>query len=404
MFTEVDQALEWVMSRHGHSHDPEEMKQILAEAGSPQNTFGTVHAAGTNGKGSFVNYLSDILISQGRKTGMFTSPHLISHLDRIRIDGKWIPGETFMAYLNRYYDLITEQNLSMFEIDVLIAFSWFRDEHVDIAVIECGLGGRYDSTNVLDKPELSVITTVGFDHMERLGDTLGKIAWQKAGIIRDDSRVLAGNIPDEAMAVIEQEAENHHARLYRPLDYLPGENNSIILSGETFEISSDALYQRENAVLALTAAALLDIDITAPEVRKALKNSMWKGRFETVSTHPRVILDGAHNTHGVEALTKSLKTMKRPLVCVFAALRDKRGTMMAEMLDAVCDRLIVTEFDMYRADRAQTYLVDGAQLVTDWKEAITRAKEYAGKDGTVIITGSLYFISIVREYLMTEFK
>ncbi len=404
MFTEVDQALEWVMSRHGHSHDPEEMKQILAEAGSPQNTFGTVHAAGTNGKGSFVNYLSDILISQGRKTGMFTSPHLISHLDRIRIDGKWIPGETFMSYLNRYYDLITEQNLSMFEIDVLIAFSWFRDEHVDIAVIECGLGGRYDSTNVLDQPELSVITTVGFDHMERLGDTLGKIAWQKAGIIRYDSRVLAGNIPDEAMAVIEQEAENHHARLYRPLDYLPGENNSIILSGETFEISSDALYQRENAVLALTAATLLDIDITAPEVRKALKNSMWKGRFETVSTHPRVILDGAHNTHGVEALTKSLKTMKRPLVCVFAALRDKRGTMMAEMLDAVCDRLIVTEFDMYRADRAQTYLVDGAQLVTDWKEAIARAKEYAGKDGTVIITGSLYFISIVREYLMTEFK
>ena len=404
MFTEVDQALEWVMSRHGHSHDPEEMKQILAEAGSPQNTFGTVHAAGTNGKGSFVNYLSDILISQGRKTGMFTSPHLISHLDRIRIDGKWIPGETFMSYLNRYYDLITEQNLSMFEIDVLIAFSWFRDEHVDIAVIECGLGGRYDSTNVLDQPELSVITTVGFDHMERLGDTLGKIAWQKAGIIRYDSRVLAGNIPDEAMAVIEQEAENHHARLYRPLDYLPGENNSIILSGETFEISSDALYQRENAVLALTAAALLDIDITAPEVRKALKNSMWKGRFETVSTHPRVILDGAHNTHGVEALTKSLKTMKRPLVCVFAALRDKRGTMMAEMLDAVCDRLIVTEFDMYRADRAQTYLVDGAQLVTDWKEAVARAKEYAGKDGTVIITGSLYFISIVREYLMTEFK
>ena len=404
MFTEVDQALEWVMSRHGHSHDPEEMKQILAEAGSPQNTFGTVHAAGTNGKGSFVNYLSDILISQGRKTGMFTSPHLISHLDRIRIDGKWIPGETFMSYLNRYYDLITEQNLSMFEIDVLIAFSWFRDEHVDIAVIECGLGGRYDSTNVLDQPELSVITTVGFDHMERLGDTLGKIAWQKAGIIRYDSRVLAGNIPDEAMAVIEQEAENHHARLYRPLDYLPGENNSIILSGETFEISSDALYQRENAVLALTAAALLDIDITAPEVRKALKNSMWKGRFETVSTHPRVILDGAHNTHGVEALTKSLKTMKRPLVCVFAALRDKRGTMMAEMLDAVCDRLIVTEFDMYRADRAQTYLVDGAQLITDWKEAIARAKEYAGKDGTVIITGSLYFISIVREYLMTEFK
>jgi len=404
MFTEVDQALEWVMSRHGHSHDPEEMKQILAEAGSPQNTFGTVHAAGTNGKGSFVNYLSDILISQGRKTGMFTSPHLISHLDRIRIDGKWIPGETFMLYLNRYYDLITEQNLSMFEIDVLIAFSWFRDEHVDIAVIECGLGGRYDSTNVLDQPELSVITTVGFDHMERLGDTLGKIAWQKAGIIRDDSRVLAGNIPDEAMAVIEQEAENHHARLYRPLDYLPGENNSIILSGETLEISSDALYQRENAVLALTAAALLDIDITAPEVRKALKNSMWKGRFETVSTHPRVILDGAHNTHGVEALTKSLKTMKRPLVCVFAALRDKRGTMMAEMLDAVCDRLIVTEFDMYRADRAQTYLVDGAQLITDWKEAIARAKEYAGKDGTVIITGSLYFISIVREYLMTEFE
>ncbi len=402
MFTEVDKALEWVMSRHGHSHDPEEMKQFLASAGSPQNTFGTVHAAGTNGKGSFVNYLSDILISQGKKTGMFTSPHLISHLDRIRVNGQWITGKTFMEYLNRYYDLIMEHDLSMFEIDVLIAFSWFRDEQVDIAVIECGLGGRYDSTNVLDQPELSVITTVGFDHMERLGDTLGKIAWHKAGIIHDDARVLAGNIPDEAMAVIEQEAINHHARLYRPLDYLPGENNSIIISGEAYEMSSDALYQRENAVLALSAARLLDIDISAPEVKNAIKTSLWKGRFETVSEHPRVILDGAHNTHGVAALIGSLETVQRPLVCVFAALRDKQGAMMAEMLAGACDRLIVTEFEMYRADHAQTYLVKGAELVPDWKEAIAKAKKYAGKDGTAVITGSLYFISVVREYLMSE--
>lgn len=402
MFTEVEKALEWVMSRHGHSHDPEDMKKFLASVGSPQNTFGTVHTAGTNGKGSFVNYLSDILISQGKKTGMFTSPHLISHLDRIRINGQWIPGETFMEYLNRYYDLISEQDLSMFEIDVLIAFSWFRDEQVDIAVIECGLGGRYDSTNVLDEPELSVITTVGFDHMERLGDTLGKIAWHKAGIIHDDSRVLAGNIPDEAMAVIEQEAENHHAKLYRPLEYLPGENNTIIISGEAYEMSTDALYQRENAVLALSAARLLDIDISSPEVKNAIKTSVWKGRFETVGEHPRVILDGAHNTHGIAALTASLKTVQRPLVCVFAALRDKRGAMMAEMLAGVCDRLIVTEFDMYRAGHAQAYLVTGAELVMDWKEAIAKAKEYAGKDGTAVITGSLYFISVVREYLMTE--
>ena len=183
-----------------------------------------------------------------------------------------------------------------------------------------------------------------------------------------------------------------------------GEDNSIIISGETYEMSSDALYQRENAVLALTAARLLDIDISAPEVKDAVKNSLWQGRFETVGEHPRVILDGAHNTHGVTALIESLKTVQRPLVIVFAALRDKRGALMAQMLSEACDRLIVTEFDMYRADKARSYLVAGAELVTDWKEAIARAKEYAGEDGTAVITGSLYLISVVREYLMSEIE
>ena len=396
MFTEINEAMEWVMSRRGHAHDPEGMKRILAEAGNPQKYFDCVHAAGTNGKGSFVNYLSDMLRASGKKTGMFTSPHMVNHRDRIRIDGEWIPEDTFLRYVNEYYDLIVRENMTMFETDVLIALSWYRDEKIDIAVIECGLGGRYDSTNVLERTVLAVITTIGFDHMDRLGDTLGKIAWHKAGIIPENGKILAGNVPEEAMSVIEAEAARKHAQLLRLPGYRDGGVRRLIYRNEAYELCTDAVYQVENAALALRAAEEIGLDIHSEAVRKALYSSSWTGRFETVSYSPRVILDGAHNPHGVAALIRSMQHLPRPLICVFSALRDKQGTEMAAMLEEACDELIVTEFEMYRADHAKELSGGHGRVIANWHEAIEAAEESAGKNGTVVITGSLYFVSTVR--------
>ena len=396
MFTEINEAMEWVMSRRGHAHDPEGMKSILAEAGNPQKYFDCIHVAGTNGKGSFVNYLSDMLKASGKKTGMFTSPHMVNHRDRIRIDGEWIPEDTFLRYVNEYYDLIVRENMTMFETDVLIALSWYRDEKIDIAVIECGLGGRYDSTNVLERTILSVITTIGFDHMDRLGDTLGKIAWHKAGIIPENGKVLVGNVPEEAFSVIENEAAGKHAQLLRLPGYRDGGMRRLIYGGEIYELCTDAVYQTENAALALRAAEEIGLDIHSETVRKALYASRWTGRFETVSYAPRIILDGAHNPHGVSALIRSMQHLSHPLICVFSALRDKQGKEMAGMLEEACDELIVTEFEMYRADHAEDLSGGRGTVIADWHEAIETAKERAGRTGTVVITGSLYFVSTVR--------
>ncbi len=396
MFTDINEALEWVMSRHSRGHEPAYFLEVLHAAGDPQDKIRTVHVAGTNGKGSFVNYLADICSAAGLKTGTYTSPHLVSHLDRIRIGGSWIPAETYLTLLAENMECIEDYDLSMFEIDTLIMFLWFSVEKVDLAVIECGLGGLHDTTNVLKHPALSVITTIGMDHTERLGGTPALIAAQKAGIMRPGCPVLTGRITGEAMAVIREHAVRTGCPLYETEKYEDAGSGMFILAGTRYRLATKAGYQKDNAAQALTAAKLLGIDITAAAVAEAVEKSTWAGRFEKVADVPVVILDGAHNVPGMEALSASLSVLPRPLIGVFSALKDKEGPRMAAMLAEKCDRLIITQFAMYRADSAEHLAGSTGEVIGDWREAITEAVRAAGKNGSVIIAGSLYFISLVR--------
>ncbi len=395
MFTDIEEALAWVMARHSRGHSPQYFREVLRELGDPQETYPVIHVAGTDGKGSTVTYLADILHACGKKTGTFTSPYLISHLDRIRVSGTWIPEGSFLGYLNGNRQMIEEKDLSMFEIDTLIAFLYFRDEKVDAAVIECGLGGREDTTNVFDETCLSIITTIGFDHMERLGNTLSEIAGHKAGIIRENGRVLIGILPEEAEKTVREEAEKKHAKLYHTAFRDEGER-CFSIDGERYRLGTPAEYQKENAALALHAARLLGIDIKADAVKDAVLKSRWEGRFEKVGEEPLIILDGAHNIHGMQALVTSMRQLPRPVVGVFSALKDKQGPEMAEMLLRVCDRLLVTQFAMYRADSAEALAAYGGEVRENWKEAIDEGVSLAGENGSVVIAGSLYFISTVR--------
>ena len=398
MFSKAIDAENYVMGRHGKGAGLARFREILEEYGSPQDAVKTIHVAGTNGKGSTCNFLKDIYRSLGYRTGLFTSPHLDDHRDRIRIDDVWIPEDRYLAYVNALYDRIEQENLSMFECVTLIGFLYFRDEQVDIAVIETGLGGLLDMTNALQHPLLSVITTIGYDHMNVLGDTLEEIAAQKAGIIKENGKVIIGDLVPEAEQVVREQAVLMHAEFLQMKEYsdLPG--NAFVLDGSVYTLTTDAQYQKKNAVLALSAAEALGIDIRDERVVKAVSGSLWKGRFETVCRDPYIVMDGAHNEEGTTALVQSVSSLPRPVTCVFTALRDKQGPAMAEMLAHAVNRMIVTEIPFYRADTGEHLCPEGGTVVPDYREAIDLAVRECGS-GSVLICGSLYFVSFARDHL-----
>jgi dihydrofolate synthase/folylpolyglutamate synthase len=362
--------------------------------GDPQEDLYVVHVAGTDGKGSTVNYLCDLLMSQGLKVGTFTSPHLITHLDRIRVNGENIRASAFLNILNENYDFYTQNDLSMFEMDYLIMCEYFKSENVDVAIIEVGLGGRLDSTNVINDTKLSIITSIGYDHMERLGNTLPEICMEKCGIIKNGSKVLVGHLNEECLEVVKTTVEERNCSLYVLDDYEDLGNRSFRFHGKEYQISSYASYQLHNASLALYAFEITaeDLDLTVDEgaLKKALKGSLWQCRFQIVREKPRVILDGAHNIHGVEALVRSFDQFEGSKCIVFSALKRKEYRKMADLLKTHCDQLIVTDFpksDVIDLAEFKDYETD-----RDYRHAIdTAIKNY----DNVLICGSLYFMSEV---------
>lgn len=390
---------EWVMSRKNRNHGLLPIKHILASAGNPQDAIHTIHVAGTNGKGSVTNNLAEILMAHGYKVGMFTSPHLVSHRDRIRINGEWISEDVFHQYLMAHVDAIEQEDLGMFEIDCLIAFLWFKDQHVDYAVIECGLGGRLDNTNVITKPDLEIITTIAYDHMNILGSRLQQIAFEKAGIIQKNTTCVLGYLPEKVFPVFAYKAVRSHANLVHcpAFDDIGGQ--SLRFDHEIYTLSSLASYQKRNAALALESAKLLGINIHTDLTKQALHNASWAGRFEVMGKQPMTIVDGAHNEEGMRALIASFPCLPRPLTVVFSALKDKPGQAMAELLQANCDRLIITQFTNARADTVEGLSIPHAETISSWQEAVDTARRETNLDGSVVITGSLYFVSLVRAYL-----
>lgn len=397
-FETYQEAEQWVLARKSILVYYEPFRDAMKDLGNPQDSISCVHVGGTNGKGSTCRFLSDILSVRYQKIGLYTSPHLENIRDRIRINGSWIPEDVFLRLINDHMDVIETYNLGMVGICSMLCFLWFREEQVDIAVIEVSMGGRYDTTNVISSPLVSIITSIGFDHMEYLGNTLEEIAAEKAGIIKENRAVILGALPEEARRVITDYAASMHAEVIEPPECVINEDRSFTVAGERFRLFSRAPYLIHNALLALTAADYLGIDISDMQVRTLLGASIWPGRFETIAHGPTVILDGAHNPEGVSAMLEAAKDAPAPRIAVFSALKDKQGGLMHSMLEEQLDGVLLTTF---RNERAYTADELASQNVyADWHEALRQAKQLAGKDGTVIITGSLYFISTVRRELL----
>ncbi|MCI5772941.1 MAG: Mur ligase family protein [Erysipelotrichaceae bacterium] len=391
-FINIDEALAFVTNRHNFKHGLAHFKAYMAKIGNPQDQLRVVHIAGTNGKGSVTNYLKDILVHSGYKVGTFTSPHLISHLDRIRINGNWIEETAFLKYLNHYIDDIIAWDLSMFEIDMVIMCRYFLDQQVDIAIIETGLGGRLDFTNIFKQPMVDAIVTIGFDHTDRLGDTLEKIASEKAGIIQKGAKVVIGDMPLYLKKVIMAYAKDN-VIYHNEHSYHEGQ---VWVGKKGYSLASKAFYQRHNLAMALNIARhLQDFKIKEAGLNEALLKSNWAGRFEIMQQQPLIIIDGAHNVSGINALKLSLTSYQQRFNILFAGLKDKDPVQLVSILEDVAQEIIVTQFPFYRCLNVEAY-PDKYRKFYKYEDALAYV---LAQNNPLVICGSLYFISEARAYL-----
>lgn len=406
MFTNADEIINIIEKRKNRGYGLQHFKDYMKTLGNPHEKLKSIHIAGTNGKGSTTNYTRSMLQEAGYKVGTFTSPYMISHLDRIRVNDAFIREEAFIALANIYYDSWIAWDLSMFEIDTCLAILYFLEEGVDYAIFEVGLGGRLDSTNIIT-PLISVITNIGMDHMELLGNTYAKIATEKAGIIKAGIDLLTGENKQECLAVFRKyTAQAHsHCICIDEASNMRYEENVIFdyKHIKDIQLSTAARYQVKNASLALEIVMYLqdhqEIQIQESHILKGLQSAIWIGRFEKVCDHPLIILDGAHNAHGIQALCENLKDMP-DIHILFSVLKDKNFNDMLDALEDVSKNITVCHFQNERALDIQT-LKDRPhiKLVEDYRQVIDEAKM---SKYPMIITGSLYFISEVRQYILDK--
>jgi dihydrofolate synthase/folylpolyglutamate synthase len=398
---------------------------LLKAINDPHRTFKTIHVAGTNGKGSVSHMLAAILQEAGYKTGLYTSPHLVDFRERIRINGEMIPKQTVVAFTERIKNSIDAIEPSFFELTVAMAFDHFAQESVDIAVIETGLGGRLDSTNVI-QPELSVITNIGWDHMNLLGDTLEKIAFEKAGIIKSHTPVVIGEWIPETRAVFEKRAQELEAPitwagsnfLVESFDWTPLYQTIVLLekkSGQSTAYALDLLghYQQKNVLTVLESIRLLQQqgwkiseEATHGALKKVKSLTGLAGRWELLRTNPYLILDVAHNIHGLEALLQQLKTLPhRKLHLVLGMVNDKDIRSFLEKLPPAAGYYF-TQAAIPRAlpgnqqrEVAGTIGLTGSCYL-DVNAAIQAALEQAHADDLIVVTGSIFLIGeVTREAL-----
>lgn len=407
----------------------ERMVELLAFRGNPHLKLKVIHIGGTNGKGSTIAFLKNMLEKLGLRVGVFSSPYLIHYTDQISINGEYIPEAKLETLMADYQSLLEGevaanlQGTTEFEIITAIAYDYFASEQVDVAIMEVGMGGLLDSTNVC-QPILTGITTIGLDHVALLGDTLEAIAEQKAGIIKQGIPLVTGRIAPEALAVIDRIAEGKDVpRLAYGKDYQVCYQASVV-TGEVFDYTSVVrqgrfqtgllgLHQIENAGMAI---ALLDNfcqedgrELASNHlISQALEETSWPGRLEIVSRDPLMILDGAHNPHAIKALVATLQERFADYrkEILFTCIKTKALEDMLDLLGAMPDtELTLTHFSDSRATD-ENVLKEAAKSrnlsYQGWQEfleqKLTDKKEE--KKTVRIVTGSLYFLSQVRAYLM----
>ncbi|MBM7204913.1 bifunctional folylpolyglutamate synthase/dihydrofolate synthase [Streptococcus suis] len=397
----------WLNTKQGQvfHYKMEKIEYTLEQLGNPQFAVPVIHVAGTNGKGSTIAFMRQLFQAHGLRVGSFVSPHMVSVHDRICIDSQPISDHDFQHYLQKVYDLEQEiaaryEPFRYFEVMVLIMFLYFQDQQLDLALVEVGIGGLLDTTNVV-APALSVITSIGMDHQDLLGSTLGEIAEQKAGIIKENVPVVLGPLCPETTAICRHIALEKQAPVYQfgqEFTYKAGQFSNTDIDLSELVLGLAGHHQEENAAVALQTFILYMTNIQKaiqPQlIQQALAQTSWHGRLELVAQEPTIYLDGAHNVPAIERLVEFIQEQEEPVTILFSALRRKDFQEMLELLDEKLPHiaLILTSFAYDGAlseenRQGRDYVENYQQFIEDWKSS---------KQGILIVTGSLYFISEVR--------
>ena len=399
----------WMGSRPGLSR----ITELCSLIGDPQNDLSFIHIAGTNGKGSTTSMLSEICKASGLKVGTFTSPYVFRFNERMAVNGTPIDNEMLadiIEYIRPYADSM-EDSPTEFEPITAVGFEFFKRMNCDIVILEAGLGGRLDSTNIIPASKLSIITGIALDHTEILGDTTEKIAAEKAGIIKKGCPVLIGNCDDGARTVIKEKARETNSPVYE-VNYDRINNLSMSLEGSTFyfegyedklQILLAGQYQPRNAAVAISAAEVLGIDVK--HITEGLKAAKWPARFEVLSTSPVVIFDGSHNPEGIRATVDTVKKLFHGKVNVLTGvMADKNYTVMAEAISEICDKVYCTKPDNPRALDAEKYAecCNGfgcnAVGINNVEKAVNTAySDSMERNMPLLVMGSLYLYSEFRE-------
>ncbi|HLG04272.1 MAG TPA: folylpolyglutamate synthase/dihydrofolate synthase family protein [Bacteroidia bacterium] len=431
-FTSYRETLDYLYSRlpmfqrvgvAAYKADLKNTVTLCKTLGNPEKKFRSIHIAGTNGKGSTAHLLAAILQVSGYKTGLYTSPHLKSFRERIRINGQKIKKERVVEFVNRHHKEFEKTELSFFEWTVGLAFDHFANEKVDVAVIETGLGGRLDSTNVI-MPDLSVITNVSYDHMNLLGKTLAKIAAEKAGIIKKNIPVVIGETQEEIKSVFIEKARSHKAPLFFadkdfslkniahteeiPPDLVADVYEGTHLYLKKIRCALPGLYQRKNIVTVIAAVEQLrDIGFRIPEnaIYKAFRNvgrlTHLQGRWQVISKKPLVIADTAHNEAGVREVVAQLKkTPYKKLHIVFGVVKDKDPSAVLRLLPKqatyyFCNAKIPRAMDAGDLRAAASEFGLKGERWSSVKKAMRAAEDAAGPKDLVFVGGSMYVVAEV---------
>lgn len=382
--------------RPTYDFDLEAFGDFLKQFDSPQNSMGNViHIAGTNGKGSVAHILSSILREAGYTVGLYTSPHITEVNERIRINGVPISDYTFRKYEKIIYNAIIQKEKSyrtFFEAMTAQAFMIFRDNETDFAILETGLGGRLDSTNIVYS-DIAVITKVGMDHMHILGETLEEIAYEKAGIIKRARPVFSLFNEKSVMKIIRETAKAKKARLHLPDKSLSREKDRFTYRGITYKMKQPGAYQMENAALCIDIASYLGID--PGHIKKGIEQFTIEGRLHRIKSKPDVYIDGSHNAQAIEHTMNEIHKLHpgKDIVVIASFMQDKDFTKSVNIIRGYSEELILTTIPFFRSARKDDYAhLKNITYKKSPAEAYAYALEKYKHNALIIFTGSFYLL------------
>lgn len=411
-FTNVDQVIKRIYSlpKLHPKNDLSYIRRILKQLNNPQDSVKTIHVTGTNGKGSTSYYLSNLLQKAGQKTGLFVSPYIYEFNERIQLNGKNISNNDLIKTANEIEMAIEilkkddpDFSLVTFEYEVALAFQFFAQENCDYAVIEVGIGGEHDKTNVII-PEVSVITTIGLDHEKIIGPTLKDIAKEKSGIIKSNRPVVLGNVPQDVLEILLNKAQSENSK-----SFLLGRDFQIKIMPDVIEYQDlkniynfalRPLVEAYDIGIAVQAIQLLQLDLDRKKIEEAINETRIPGRYDVIQTSPEIIVDGAHNLQAMENLLNLVRKKKKGQIYVLLGMmKDKDLGPVTKLFKD--EKVTLTRIDYPRAARLEDFPKEAQkefEYKENFEEAYTSLKNKLQADDMLLVTGSFYLVGAVLNY------